>query len=62
MAGNPPRACLPRAWTWAAIVVVAYALGGVLVWLSAHAEGWIAVARGAEAPTREIIGGGARAS
>jgi heme A synthase len=46
----------------AAHAVVAYALWGVLVWLSAHAEGWIAVARGAKAPTREIIGGVARAS
>ena len=46
----------------AAHAVVAYALWGVLVWLSAHAEGWSAVARGAEAPTREIIDEVARAS
>lgn len=45
----------------AAHAVVAYALWGVLVWLSAHAEGWITVARGAEARTDEIIGGVARA-
>jgi heme a synthase len=42
--------------------VVAYALWGGLVWLSAHAEGWITVARGAEARTGEIVGGVARAS
>ena len=46
----------------AAHAVVAYALWGVLVWLSVHAEGWITVARGAEARTGEIIGGVARAS
>jgi heme A synthase len=46
----------------AAHAVVAYALWGVLVCLSAHAEGWITVARGAEARTGEIIGGVARVS
>jgi heme A synthase len=46
----------------AAHAVGAYALWGVLVWLSVRAEGWIAVARDAEARTREIIGGVARAS
>ena len=46
----------------AAHAVVAYALWGVLVWLSAHADGWIAVARGAEAPPGKRIGGVARAS
>jgi heme a synthase len=46
----------------AAHAVGAYALWGVLVWLSVHAECWSAVARGARAPAREIIGGVARAS
>jgi heme a synthase len=46
----------------AAHAVGAYALWGVLVWLSVQAEGWSAVARGAEARTREIISGVARAS
>jgi len=46
----------------AAHAVVAYALWGVLVWLSAHAGGWIAVARGAEAPPGKRIGRVARAS
>ena len=46
----------------AAHAVVAYALWGVLVWLSAHADGWIAVARGAEAPPGKRIGRVARAS
>jgi len=46
----------------AAHAVGAYALWGVLVWLSVQAEGWSAAARGAEARTREIIGGVARAS
>jgi heme A synthase len=46
----------------AAHAVVAYALWGVLVLLSAHAEGWMTVVRGAEARTGKIIGGVARAS
>ena len=46
----------------AAHAVVAYALWGVLVWLSVHAECWGAVARGARAPARELIGRAARAS
>ena len=46
----------------AAHAVGAYALWGVLVWLSVHAECWSAVARGAQAPAREIIGRVARAS
>jgi heme A synthase len=46
----------------AAHAIVAYVLWGVLVWLSVHAEGWGAVARSAEAPPREILGGVARAS
>ena len=46
----------------AAHAVVAYALWGVLVWLSAHADGWIAVVRGAEAPPGKRIGRVARAS
>jgi len=46
----------------AAHAVGAYALWGVLVWLSVHAECWRAVARGAQAPAREIIGGVAGAS
>jgi heme a synthase len=46
----------------AAHALVAYVLWGVVVWLSVHAECWSAVARSAEAPQREIIGGVARAS
>jgi heme A synthase len=46
----------------AAHAVGAYALWGVLVWLSVHAKCWSAVARGAQAPAREIIGRVARAS
>jgi heme A synthase len=46
----------------AAHALVAYVLWGVVVWLSVHAECWGAVARSAEAPQREIIGGVARAS
>jgi len=46
----------------AAHAVVAYVLWSVLVWLSVRAECWGAVARSAEAPQREIIGGVARAS
>lgn len=46
----------------AAHAVGAYALWGVLVWLSVHAECWSAVARGAQAPAGEIIGRVARAS
>ena len=46
----------------AAHAVGAYALWGVLVWLSVHAECWSAVARGAQAPAREIVDGVARAS
>jgi heme A synthase len=46
----------------AAHAVGAYALWGVLVWLSVHAECWSAVARDAQAPAREPIGRVARAS
>jgi len=46
----------------AAHAVGAYALWGVLVLLSAHAECWSAVARGAQAPARDLAGGAARAS
>jgi len=46
----------------AAHAVGAYALWGVLVWLSVHAECWSAAARGAQAPARGIIGRVARAS
>ena len=46
----------------AAHAVGAYALWGVLVWLSARAECWSAVARGAQVPAREIVGRVARAS
>jgi heme a synthase len=42
--------------------VGAYALWGVLVWLSVHAECWSAVARGEQAPVRKILGKVARAS
>ena len=46
----------------AAHAVGAYALWGVLVWLSVHAECWSTVARGAQAPVRKILGKVARAS
>ena len=46
----------------AAHAVVAYALWGVLVWLSVHADGWVAVARGTESLKPEILDGVARVS
>jgi heme a synthase len=46
----------------AAHAVGAYALWGVLVWLSVRAECWSAVAGGAQAPARGTIGRVARAS
>lgn len=46
----------------AAHAVVAYAMWGMLVWLSAHADGWMTIARGVEARPQEFLGGFTRAS
>jgi heme a synthase len=46
----------------AAHAVVGYALWGMLVWLSVHADGWTAVARGTETLIPEMLGRVTRAS
>ena len=53
---------MPLADSFADTAVVAYALWGVLVWLSVHADGWVAVARGTESLKPEILDGVARVS